>query len=249
LSCRNAPWFAAAAPQRVKEQMELDVREAVLARRSVRGYLDRPVGRRVIERVLDAARWAPSGGNLQPWRLYVVSGAPLARLKEAMVELSQVPPAEQPAMGPSYPPKLHSPYRERRFHNGEQLYAVLGIPREDKGTRMRQFARNYQLFDAPVGLFCYVDQRMTRAQWADLGIYLQTVMLLLQEQGLASCAQGAWSHYSHAVAEVLDPPEELLLFCGMAIGYEDPDEPANTLRTVRAPLAETVDFVGWDDQP
>ncbi|WP_405904139.1 nitroreductase [Streptomyces sp. NBC_00656] len=219
------------------------VREAVLARRSVRGFLDRPVDRDVVKRVLDTARRSPSSGNLQPWRLYALAGEPLAQLKESMADLSQVPPAAQPA---SYPPKLHSPYRERRFQNGEQLYEALRIPREDKPARLRQFARNYQLFDAPVGLFCYVDHRMTRAQWADLGMYLQTVMLLLHEEGLASCAQGAWTRYPHVVAEVCEPSEELVLFCGMAIGYEDPAQPVNTLRTTRAPLEEIAAFVGWD---
>ncbi|WP_377267499.1 nitroreductase [Peterkaempfera sp. SMS 1(5)a] len=227
----------------------MNVREAVLGRRSVRGFLNRPVGREVIERVLDTARRAPSGGNLQPWRLYALAGEPLARLKQAMSDLARVPALEQPPMGPSYPRGLHSPYRERRFENGEQLYAALGIPREDKPARLRQFARNYQLFDAPVGLFCYIDRRMNPAQYADLGSYLQTVMLLLHEEGLASCAQGAWSRYPHVVAEVLKPLEELALFCGMAVGYEDPGEPANALRTVRAPLAEVVDFVGWGEQP
>lgn len=226
----------------------MDVREAVLSRRSVRGFLDRPVDRDVLERVLDLARRAPSGGNLQPWRIHVLTGRPLAHLTKLMTERIESGGHADEQLYPIYPPGLHSPYRERRFRSGEQLYELVGIPREDKAARLHWFSRNYRFFDAPVGLFCYVDRRMGAAQWSDLGMYLQTVMLLLQEEGLASCPQEAWSLYHRTVAEVVGPSEEMMLFCGMAIGYEDPEEPANALRTERAPLAEIADFVGWDGE-
>ena len=225
----------------------MDVREAVMTRRSVRGFLDTPVSRRTVEQVLEVACRAPSGGNLQPWRLYALTGNALDQLKDSIAaRLAAGSPPDEPEYT-IYPPDLGALYRDRRFHCGEQLYSAIGVPREDKQGRRRQFARNYQLFGAPVGLFCYIDRQMGAAQWADLGMYLQNVMLLLTAEGLASCPQEAWSLHHRTVAEIVKPPQELMLFCGMAIGYEDPAHPANTLHTERAPLAEVATFHGWDD--
>ncbi|KOU59827.1 NADH dehydrogenase [Streptomyces sp. MMG1533] len=225
----------------------MDVREAVMKRRSIRGFLDTPVSRATLERVLDTACRAPSGGNLQPWRPYLLTGSVLDQLKNLMAERLATGPAPDEPEYPIYPPGLTSPYRDRRFALGEQLYSALAVPREDKAGRQRQFARNYQLFGAPVGLFCYVDRQMGAAQWSDLGMYLQTVMLLLTAEGLACCPQEAWSIHHRTVAEIIQPPEELMLFCGMAIGYEDPDHPANNWRSERAPFAEVATFQGWSD--
>lgn len=224
----------------------VDVYEAVLGRRSVRGFLDRAVERGVLERALRAACQAPSGGNLQPWRIFVLSGEALTHLKKLMSDRIKAGTESDGLEYPIYPPNLASPYRERRYRCGEHLYGALGIAREDKPGRLRQFSRNYEFFDAPVGLFCYVDRRMGAAQWADLGMFLQSLMLLLRAEGLASCPQEAWAAYHRTVADVVRPPDELMLFCGMAIGYENPDHPANTLRTERAPLDEVAEFLGWD---
>ncbi|WP_329445658.1 nitroreductase [Streptomyces canus] len=225
----------------------MDVREAVMTRRSVRGFLDTPVSRHTLEQVLEVACRAPSGGNLQPWRLYALTGNALDQLKDSTAaRLAAGSPPDEPEYT-IYPPELTAPYRDRRFHCGEQLYSAIGVPREDKQGRRRQFARNFQLFGAPVGLFCYIDRQMGAAQWADLGMYLQNVMLLLTAEGLASCPQEAWSLHHRTVAEIVKPPQELMLFCGMAIGYEDPAHPANNLHTERAPLAEVATFQGWDD--
>jgi nitroreductase len=223
----------------------VNVEDAVVARRSVRGFRGDPVDRAVLERVLTLACRAPSGGNLQPWRVYALTGEPLATLKQRMAERLQSPDGQDERRYEIYPPKLMSPYRERRFDSGEQLYAALRIPRHDKAARRQWFERNFELFGAPVGLFCYIHQRMGRAQWADLGMYLQSVMLLLQEQGLDSCPQEAWSVYHQTVAEVIKPPEDYLLFCGMAIGVKDEAEPANSIRIERAPHEEVVDLRGW----
>lgn len=224
----------------------MDVYEAVAQRMSVRGFCDRPVDREVVERVLEAACRAPSGGNLQPWLVYVMTGDPLAEVKKLVAERVKVGGLPDEPQYPIYPPNLTSPYRERRARTGEQLYAALGVPRDDKAARQRQFARNFEFFGAPVGLFCFVDRQMGSAQWSDLGMYLQTVMLLLHAEGLASCAQEAWSLYHRTVGDVLEVPEGWTLFCGMAIGYRDPAHPANGLRMERAPLAEIGTFLGWD---
>ncbi len=223
----------------------LGVTEAVRARRSVRAFLDTQVPLSVLREVLEIAARAPSGGNLQPWWLHVVTGEPLARLREQMRErvASQGP---DPAEYDIYPPNLWEPYRSRRFEIGEIMYRALGIARTDKLGRLQRFAENYQLFGAPVGLFCFVDRRMGSPQWSDLGMYLQTVMLLLKERGLDSCAQESWSAYHRVVSELVKSPPELMLFCGMAIGYADPEAPVNAIQSPRAPLDEFARFHGFE---
>lgn len=139
------------------------------------------------------------------------------------------------------PARTEVPYLERRSAFGEQRYGALGIPREDLEARQRAASANWDCFGAPAALFCYIDRDMGPAQWADVGMYLQTVMLLLRAEGLHSCPQMAWAKYRRTVAEVLSPPDELVLFCGMSIGYQDPT--VGDDRTGRAPLDETATFV------
>ncbi|MFG3293036.1 nitroreductase [Streptomyces sp. NPDC048179] len=219
----------------------MDVYEAVTSRRAVRGFIDRPVPRQVLERVLSAAAWAPSGSNLQPWRVYVLTGRPLAELKElAGGRVSANDPWDEREYE-MYPSTLKSPYRERRSAFGAERYSALGIAREDWEARQRAAVANWGCFGAPAALFCYIDRDLGRPQWSDVGMFLQTVMLLLRAEGLHSCPQMAWSVYRKTVAEVLSPPDDLILFCGMSIGFEDTAAPST--RTGRAPLAETVTFV------
>lgn len=218
----------------------MDVYEAVTSRRAVRGFTDRHVPRQVLERVLSAAAWAPSASNLQPWHAYVLTGEPLAELKKRAGErVAAGDPWDEPEYE-MYPPALKSPYHERRTAFGEQRYGALGIPREDLEARQRAAAANWDCFGAPAALFCYIDRDMGPAQWADVGMYLQTVMLLLRAEGLHSCPQMAWAKYRKTVADVLSPPDELVFFCGMSIGFEDVT--VGDERTGRAPLNETVTF-------
>ncbi|MBV8540096.1 MAG: nitroreductase [Pseudonocardiales bacterium] len=219
----------------------MDVYEAVTSRRAVRGFTDRHVLREVLERVLSAAAWAPSGSNIQPWHVYVLTGVPLAELKKRAGERVAAGDPGDEREYEMYPPALKSPYRERRSAFAEQRYGALGISREDLEARQRAAAANWDCFGAPAALFCYIDRDMGPAQWADVGMYLQTVMLLLRAEGLHSCPQMAWSVYRRTVAEVLSPPDELILFCGMSIGFEDVTE--GHARTGRATLDETVTFV------
>ena len=137
-----------------------------------------------------------------------------------------------------------APYRDWRFQVGEDMYATMGIVREDKPARLRWFARNYQFFGAPMALFCSVDRRMGPPQWSDLGMFLQTVMLLLQEEGYDSCAQECWATMPRTIGEVLALPPERMLFCGMAIGLRNPAHPVNGLRSRRAPLEQFARFHG-----
>ncbi|MFG2919301.1 nitroreductase [Kitasatospora sp. NPDC048298] len=219
----------------------MDVYEAVTSRRAVRGFTDRPVPRETLERVLSAAAWAPSGSNIQPWHTYAVTGEPLAEIKRRAGERLAAGEPWDEREYEMYPSELKSPYRERRSAFGKVRYGALGIAREDWEARRRAATENWNCFGAPAALFCYIDRAMGRPQWADIGIYLQTVMLLLRAEGLHSCAQMAWSEYRETVAEVLKPPDELILFCAVSLGYED--LAAGGARTGRAPLDETVTFV------
>jgi nitroreductase len=220
----------------------MDVYDAVASRRAVRKFTDQPVPRDVLERILLAAARSPSGANLQPWNTYVVTGASLARLKKLIAVRLAAGDHGDEREYEMYPPDLKSPYRERRFAAAEQRYGALGIAREDKQARWRSLAANWDAFGAPAALFCYIDRGMGSAQWADVGMYLQTIMLLLRGEGLHSCPQMAWSVYRRTVAEVVSPPDDLVLFCGLSIGYED----ISTKHVVidRAPLVETVTFIG-----
>ncbi|MFB7755490.1 nitroreductase [Streptomyces sp. NPDC056121] len=220
----------------------MDVYEAVTSRRAVRGFTDQPVPRGVLERVLSAAAWAPSGSNLQPWHAYVLTGGPLAELKKRAGERLATGDPWDESEYEQYPSALKSPYRERRSAFGEQRYGALGIAREDIEARQRASSANWDCFGAPAALFCYIDRDLGAPQWSDVGMYLQTVMLLLRAEGLHSCPQMAWAKFHRSVAEVLSPPDELMLFCGMSIGFED--VAADRTRTGRAPLGETVTFVG-----
>jgi nitroreductase len=223
----------------------MDVSEAVASRRSVRAFLDRPVPEDVLRRVLELSARAPSGGNLQPWRLYIIGGEPLLRFKAKIRERLAANPSPDPLEYHIYPETLWEPHRTLRHRVGEMMYGELGIPREDRTARLSWFRNNYEFFGAPVGLFCYIDKRMGPPQWSDVGMYLENVMLLLREAGVDSCPQECWSIYNRLVAEFIDPPPELLLFCGMAIGYADNSAPVNRLATERMALAEFADFRGF----
>jgi len=225
----------------------MTVYQALASRRSVRDFLPTPVPGDVIRRVLEAAARAPSGGNVQPWHIDVVAGARLDELKLLMQRRLQAVAAGDRSEQPEYdiyPKELVAPYRDYRFQLGEAMYAALGIPREDKLRRLQWFARNYQFFGAPLALFCTVDRRMGPPQWSDLGMFLQSVMLLLREEGLDSCPQECWAVYPHTIGEFIGLPAERMLFCGMSIGHANPDHPVNQFPTARAELSQFARFHG-----
>jgi nitroreductase len=199
---------------------------------SVRQFRPDPVEDSVITDMLEVASRAPSGGNLQPWRIYVVNGESMTRLRE---HLAAQPPMDPPEYD-IYPPKLGEPYRTNRFKIGEAMYATLGIDRDDKEGRQRQFAHNNDFFGAPAALFCYVDRQMGPPQWSDLGMFLQTFMLVAVERGLATCAQEYWAVRHRAVTSFTGAPDNEMLFCGIAVGRADESAPVNGLRSERMPL-------------
>jgi nitroreductase len=214
----------------------MEVHEALAARRSVRGFLDTPVDLDLIESLVAQASRSPSGGNLQPWQVDIVAGDALNRLKQTMI--ARLAGGQEEPEYDIYPKELPAPYRDRRYAVGEAMYAHIGIPREDKVARRMWFARNFAFFGAPLALFMTVDRRMGPPQWSDMGMFLQSFMLLAVEAGLATCAQECWAVYPQTVKAFLDTPDERMLFCGMAVGYEDASEPANALRTERADPGE-----------
>jgi nitroreductase len=222
---------------------EMSVSQAVAARASVRAFLPEPVDPALIADVLARATRAPSGGNLQPWRLFVLTGDSMARFRAHMEHRMAEAPAGETPEYPVYPANLKEPYRTRRYEVGEAMYALLDIPRGEKFARLAWLQNNDRFFGAPAAAFCFTDRIMDRPQWSDLGMMLQTAMLLFVEAGLATCAQEAWSRWPQTVAEFVGAPAELMLFCGLAIGYPDPDAPVNKLVTARAPAADIITFV------
>jgi nitroreductase len=192
--------------------------------------------------MLETAKQAPSGGNLQPWQVHVLTGAPLQDFLGLVRQKLRDLPHGEGTEYPVYPPNLKEPYRSRRFKCGEDLYATICVPREDKPRRLAQFARNYELFGAPALLFFAIDRQMGVDQWADVGMFMQNIMLLAREHGLHTCAQESWASWHRTVAEFIGLSSELMLFCGVALGFRDDAAPINRLRTDRASLEEFATF-------
>ena len=220
------------------------VADALLSRISCRKFLPDPVPLNLVRDIIDKARWAPSGGNLQPWHLYAITGDALTGLLDDVARKMEVTPRGEQPEYQVYPAGLMDPYEARRFKCGEDLYATIGVTRDNKPGRLAQFRQNFQLFGAPVGLFAYIDRQMGPPQWSDMGMFLQSLMLVAREHGLHTCAQEAWAQWHHTIAEHLDPPKEWMLFCGIALGYMDEAAPVNRLRTERATVDEITTFVG-----
>ena len=222
----------------------MKVSEAITSRITTRAFLDKPVSGEVLRQILETAKRAPSGGNLQPWRVWVLGGAEMVRFKALIKEKAAASPRGEGSEYHIYPPELKEPYKARRFKCGEDLYATINITREDKFGRLMQFARNFDFFGAPAAFFFAIDRQMQQGQWADLGMFMQSIMLLAREHGLATAPQEAWAVWYKTIGEFFSIPSEFMLFCGMAIGYMDEGHPINRLRTDRAPLDEFVTFVG-----
>lgn len=222
----------------------MNVSEAINTRLTARAFLDTPVDGAVIRQILEAAKRAPSGGNLQPWHVWVLGGEEMARFKLMLKEKVSANPRGEGTEYSIYPAELKDPYKARRFKVGEDMYATIGVSRDDKFGRMMQFARNFEFFGAPCALFFAIDRQMQQGQWADLGMFMQSIMLLAREHGLHTAPQEAWAIWHKTLGEFLEIPPNLMLFCGMAIGHVDAAAPINSLRSERAPLSEFTTFIG-----
>jgi nitroreductase len=222
----------------------MTVTEAIKSRMSCRAFTKQPVPIGLIRTILETAKQAPSGGNLQPWHVHVVGGERLRELRALIAAKLPTQPNGEGSEYNIYPPNLKEPYRTRRYKCGEDLYATIQVARDNKPARLAQFARNYDFFGAPLAMFFSIGREMGSDQWADVGMFMQSIMLLLREQGLHSCPQEAWSVWYKTLGQFLPIQPEQMLFCGLSIGYRDDSAPINSLRTDRAPLEEFVSFVG-----
>ena len=221
------------------------VSKAVAARWSCRAFTEEPVSEESVRSLLERAVRAPSGGNLQPWRLLVLSGAEKDAVTPiAQGALFQNPKGEDSAY-PVYPADLQEPYRSRRFKVGEDLYASLGIPREDKPARYAWLAKNFEWFGAPVGMFFVVQKNFGHGQWAHIGMLMQTIALLAEEEGLATCMQEAWGMVRETLHPHLGLCDHEVLYCGMALGHPDREALVNSWRSERASVDEVADFRGF----
>ena len=217
----------------------MNISEAVLSRSSIREFKDSPVSNALIKDLLEKSSHSPSGGNLQPWNIFVLNEKSMSRFLEFQSTWNK---PETPAYE-IYPQNLKEPYRTSRYQLGEEMYSLLNISREDKEARINQVMKNFSFFGAPAALFCFIDKTMGPPQWSDLGMFLQTFMLLAKEAGLDTCAQEAWSIKQESVQKFVGADSDLLLFCGMAIGYKSDNSIINDLRSTRRPINEWAKFL------
>ena len=219
--------------------------EAIRSRRSVRAFLPTPVPRETVERMLDIARHAPNGSNIQPWHVQVVAGTHRDRLVEAILAADA---ADAPGYDEEYryyPDEWVEPYLGRRRQLGKALYQLTGVAKGDTAAMKRQAARNYTFFDAPVGLFFTLDRRQGYGAWIDMGAFLQSVMIAARGEGLHTCPQAAFPKYHRLIRQHVPIPDDHVLVCGMALGYADPEAAVNQLVPERAPVSEFATFL-WD---
>lgn len=217
----------------------MEVSEAVNSRQSIRAFTDQEVSDELIQRLLEKSARAASGGNLQPWKIFVINNETMINFLKFQEDWTD---PETPAYD-IYPENLSEPYKTSRYEVGSEMYSILDIDRDDKEGRFKQMLENFKFFGAPSAFFCFVDRQMGRPQWSDLGMFLQNFMLLAKEVGLDTCPQEAWAIKQESVTAFVKAPDELMLFCGMAIGYRDDEAKINRLRTERRPFEDWATFV------
>ncbi len=226
-----------------KEQAIVD--EAITTRRSIRAFLPTPVAREDIEAILKVAARAPSGSNTQPWKVYVLTGDIRDRLAQAINEVWHDPAqlSQHKEEYDYYPREWVSPYVDRRRKVGWDLYALLGLTRDNKSGMHAQHGRNFAFFDAPVGLIFTIDRVMEQGSWLDYGMFMQNIMVAARGRGLDTCPQAAFTQFHKLIADVLGLPDNEQLVCGMALGFADPAKIENSLVTERAPLSDFATFL------
>jgi nitroreductase len=223
----------------------MDVSDALSRRISTRAFLDKSVSEQDVRDILAEASRSPSGGNLQPWFVHVVTGAARQRVIDAVQAKIAQDPFDDEHPFPVYPEKLWEPYRSRRYKLGEQMYEQIDIPREDKAGRFNQVMKNLEFFGAPVGLFFSIEKDMNPNQWAHLGMFMLAVALAAESRGLATCMQEAWTRFSTTLGKTLNLPDNRIVYCGMALGYADTDAPINQWQSERADVDEFAVFEGF----
>lgn len=217
------------------------VSDALETRITVRDFHDKPVETEILHKIFDQARRTASGGNLQPWNVHVMTGAPLKTFVDDCLEKAMAGKLEKQTFQ-AYPSPLWEPQRSWRYKLGEDMYALLGIAKDDKPARMKQLLNNIRFFGAPVGIIITGNMKLEMPQYLDVGIYLQSLMLLAREHGLHTAPQGWWRAWPDTAREHLDFPDDEHVLVGMGLGYGNPDAPVNDLRADRAELDELVTF-------
>lgn len=223
----------------------MNVSEAVASRRSVRSFKPDPVPLDTLKDILAKAQRSPSGGNTQPWNAIVLTGEPLADLTAKIKAKAAVAPAGERMEYAIYPKGLEGRYEQQRQGVGEAMFGALGIARDDRAGRIGQMMANWDSFGAPVQIFTYTRTYMGPPQWSDMGMWLQTIMLLLREAGLDSCPQEIWAMYGTYMRELLGISDDYIFFCGMAVGYRDPEAPINNFAVPRVDAFDALDFRGF----
>lgn len=221
----------------------MNVAEAVASRRSIRAFEDRPVPYDTIYRVLDHARLTPSGCNFQPWEAIVLTGEPLRALQNRMLASQPDDPLEYDFSAPG----AHEKYQSRLRSLGAAMYSAIGVARDEKDRRADFVRDNLTSFGAPVLLLCHFPKFMKEAQWSDVGMWLQTIMLLLRGEGLDSCPQEYMGVYGRTIKAELGLDDETLLFCGLSIGWRQAGAAANGFKRERVPLGEQAKFLGFEE--
>jgi len=218
---------------------------AIMARRSVRAFLDTPVEPSLIREILQVAARAPSGTNTQPWKVYVLTGDAKQSLSTEIVQAFLDPEisARHHEEYDYYPKEWIEPFIGRRRKIGFDLYALLGLGKDDKAGMKAQHARNFKFFDAPVGLIFTIDRVMGRGSMLDYGMFMENIMVSAVGHGLATCAQAAFNQFHSIIEKQLNLPANEAVVCGMALGFEDKKAIVNTLKTTRVPLDEFVSFL------
>lgn len=224
---------------------ERAVTNALLTRRSVRGFLATPIPRHTVEEILALAARAPSGTNVQPWKVYACAGAVRDALSAELMALHDAGGGAHEAEYAYYPTVWREPYLARRRKLGWDYYATVGLTRADKAGMHRQHGRNFAFFGAPVGLFFALDRELERGSWLDTGMFVQNVMIAARAYGLHTCPQAAFTTYHAVVRRHLSIPAAQILLCGMSLGHIDPDAPENALTTEREPVGNFATFAGW----
>jgi nitroreductase len=221
------------------------VSHAIETRRSVRAFTHEPVDEGCVRRIIEKATRAASGGNVQPWHLYVLAGAARDALVDRVAEKSKTTPFGDGPAYEIYPRDLKEPHKTWRGEVAREMYELVGLTRDDKAGRAAQMAKNFEFFGAPVGMILTLDRQMGPPQYCDLGLFLSNIMLLAREEGLHTCPQEAWSLWHATIRQVVGIPEEEMVFCGLALGRADPEAAINRLHTDRAPVEQFARFDGF----
>ncbi len=220
-----------------------DLLTLIEKRQSIRAFTEQSVDAKQIFQILHSARFAPSGVNTQPWQVAVVTGHRKKELEDAIYEAfldGQLPRPDYAY----YPTEWFEPYKQRRYECGMALYEAIDVKKQDKTKRREAWARNYQFFGAPVGLFFLIDRRLEKGSWLDMGLFIQNVMLAATALDLGTCPQAALAEYPDIVRDYLDIDPEMSVVCGMALGHPDWNHPINQYRTARLDINK---FTTWYD--